>query len=82
MSERDAMEYHIQSLIDMNEPGNAQDRIIVWGYSEITKLQAEVAELEQKNQRLMVLVIKHCSNDHHDWPEVVAITAALEVYDA
>ena len=41
MSKRDAMERHIQLLIDMNEPTNYQDRIIVWGYSEITKLEAE-----------------------------------------
>ena len=25
----------------------------------------------------MVLAVKHCPNDHHDWAEVLKLTAAL-----
>ena len=53
MSERDAIERHIQLLIDMNEPINSQDRMLAWSYSEITKLEAQVAQWKEAAQALM-----------------------------
>ncbi len=53
------------------------ENVAGWG-NTMRDAADRIAELEQPQERLMVLALKHCPQDHHDWPEVVKLTAALQ----
>ena len=38
----------------------------------------KIAELEVENDRLAILAIKHCPNNHHDWPAVIHATKRFD----
>ena len=38
-----------------------------------------IITLKQKeHERLMILAVKHCPKNHHDWEEVLELTTALD----
>lgn len=37
-----------------------------------------IKELEADRNRLSVLLVKHCPQEHHDWKEVLRLTKHLE----
>ena len=52
-----------------------------WFYTE-TDLKEIIALIRQHDKarydRLVVLAIKHCPPDHHDWNEIKELVAAIE----
>ena len=43
----------------------------------IEQLQDRVDYLNEKLERAMTLLTKHCSKDHHDWVEVIKMASEL-----
>ena len=45
---------------------------------EIKNRNNRIEQLEAARLRLGVLAIKHCPKEHHDWEEIMQLTAFLE----
>lgn len=76
-------------MIDLDALGRSQmlarEQAVVDNLAELlgkmgakSKVKSTISISRKELDKLIELVVKHCSRDHYDWKEVIDLTTALE----